>query len=326
MPDMKDAHIDRALTNLSVAYMQDASEFIADKVFPIVKVKRQSDVYYVYNKGDFMRDEAQERGGATESAGGDYGVEANDPYYCKVWAFHKDVTERDRANYDKPLDADRDASDYVSQKMLIKRETEWASKFFTTGAWDNEITGVVSGPAADQTIRWDEATSDPIKDIEDAILTVAEATGKRPNTLALSPAAYKALKNHDDVLDRIKYVTKGIVTEAMLAALLDLDKVVVAWGVVNNAKKGATDDTAFIMGKHALLCYAAKSPGLKTPSAGYIFAWTGLLGSAGAFGARIVRIAAGLLGLGTERIEGECAFAAKKISGELGVFFYNIVS
>ena len=81
MPNMQNAHIDRALTNTSVAYMQDASAFIADKVFPIVPVKRQSDVFYIYNKGDFMRDEAQVRGAASESAGGDYGVEASDPYY-----------------------------------------------------------------------------------------------------------------------------------------------------------------------------------------------------------------------------------------------------
>ena len=49
MPTMQNAHIDRALTNTSVAYMQDASAFIADKVFPIVPVKRQSDVFYIYN-------------------------------------------------------------------------------------------------------------------------------------------------------------------------------------------------------------------------------------------------------------------------------------
>ena len=79
MPTMQNAHIDRAMTNISVAYLQEANAFIADKVFPIVPVKRQSDVYYQYSKEDFMRDEAQERGAATESAGGDYGVEAQEP-------------------------------------------------------------------------------------------------------------------------------------------------------------------------------------------------------------------------------------------------------
>lgn len=323
MPTMQNAHIDRALTNISVAYLQDANAFIADKVFPIVPVKRQSDVFYVYNKGDFMRDEAQVRGAATESAGGDYGVEAADPYYCRKHAFHKDVTPEERLNYDEPLDADTDAADFVSQKMLIRREMAWASKFFAPGIWGTEITG---GEAAGEgtTIKWDLPTSNPIKDVTDAAVKMAGETGFKPNVLVLSPYAFNALKNHEDILDRIKYTQKGIVTADLLATLFEVDKVLVAWAVVNSAQKGAADAVDFIMGKHAMLCYAAPRPALRKPSAGYIFAWTGLEGS-GAYGNRIVRLPMDMLGLGTERIEGEISFDVKKVCGDLGVFFKDIV-
>lgn len=324
MPKMQDAHIDRAMTNISVAYLQDASAFIADKVFPIVPVRRQSDVFYVYNKGDFMRDEAQVRGAGTESAGGDYGVAASDPYHCRKHAFHYDVTEEERANYDEPLNADTDATEFVSQKMLIRREMEWASKFFKTGVWGTEITGADSNPSSGQAIKWNLATSNPILDITNAAVQMASETGYRPNTLVLSPFAFNALKNHEDILDRIKYTQKGIVTTDLLATLFEVQHVYVAWSVVNNAAKGATDSVSFIMGKHALLCYANPSPALRKPSAGYIFAWTGLEG-AGAYGNRIVRLPMDVLGLGTERIEGEIAFDAKKICGDLGVFFKDIV-
>ena len=324
MPKMQDAHIDRAMTNISVAYLQDASAFIADKVFPIVPVRRQSDVFYVYNKGDFMHDEAQVRGAGTESAGGDYGVAASDPYHCRKHAFHYDVTEEERANYDEPLNADTDATEFVSQKMLIRREMEWASKFFKTGVWGTEITGADSNPSSGQAIKWNLATSNPILDITNAAVQMASETGYRPNTLVLSPFAFNALKNHEDILDRIKYTQKGIVTTDLLATLFEVQHVYVAWSVVNSAAKGATDSVSFIMGKHALLCYANPSPALRKPSAGYIFAWTGLEG-AGAYGNRIVRLPMDVLGLGTERIEGEIAFDAKKICGDLGVFFKDIV-
>lgn len=322
---MKEAHIDRALTNVSVAYMQDASSFIADKVFPIVPVKRQSDLFYVYSKGDFMRDEAQLRGAATESAGGDYGVEANDPYYCRKQAFHKDVTPEERANYDDPLAVDQDATEFVSQKMLIRREMQWSTNFFKTGVWGTEITGVATAPSAGEVLQWDNEASNPIKDITDAAVEMAGKTGYKPNTLVLSPVAYNALKNHPDILDRIKYTQKGIVTQDLLATLFDVSSVHVAWSVVNTSNKGVADDIGFIMGRHALLCYAAPSPSLRQPSAGYIFAWTGLQGS-GSFGNRIIRLAMDVLGLGTERIEGEVAFDAKKICADLGTFFVNIVS
>ena len=323
MPTMQNAHIDRALTNMSVAYMQDSSAFIADKVFPIVKVKRQSDVYYGYNKGDFMRDEAQLRGAATESAGGDDGVEASDPYYCRKHAFRKDVTPEERANYDEPLNADSDAADFVSQKMLIRREMEWASKFFKSGIWGTEIEGA-SAVSEGKVIYWNEATSDPIGDVTGASVKMASTTGYKPNTLVLSPFVFNALKNHEDILDRIKYTQKGIVTEDLLATLFGVERVLVAWSVVNSAAKGAKDDIGFIMGKHALLCYSNPTPALKKPSAGYIFAWTGLEGS-GAYGNRIVRLPMDVLGLGTERIEGEIAFDAKQICKDLGTFFKDIV-
>jgi hypothetical protein len=323
MPKMQDAHIDRALTNISVSYLQDASAFIADKVFRIVPVKRQSDVFYQYSKADFMRDEAQVRGAGTESAGGDYGVEAQEPYYCRKHAFHKDVTEEERANYDEPLDADKDATDFVSQKMLIRREMQWASAFFKAGVWGREISGAEAA-GENAVVKWDLATSNPIKDITEAGVKMASETGYKPNTLVLSPFAFNALKNHEDILDRIKYTQKGIVTADLLATLFEVDHVYVAWSVVNSAAKGAAADVDFIMGKHALLCYSNPNPGLRKPSAGYIFAWTGLEG-AGAYGNRIVRLPMDLLGLGTERIEGEMAFDIKKVCGDLGVFFKDIV-
>lgn len=325
MPKMQNAHIDRAMTNVSVAYLQDASAFIADKVFPIVPVKRQSDVFYVYNKGDFMRDEAQVRSGASESAGSDYGVEASAPYFCRKYSFHKDVTPEERANYDEPLNADTDATEFVSQKMLIKREVAWASAFFKAGVWGKEITGVAADASDGQTLQWNLPTSNPIKDVTEAGVNMAGETSYKPNTLVLSPYAFNALKNHEDILDRIKYTQKGIVTTDLLATLFEVDKVLVAWAVVNSATKGADDKVGFIMGKHALLCYSNPRPALRKPSAGYIFAWTGLEGS-GAYGNRIVRLPMDMLGLGTERVEGEIAFDAKKICGDLGVFFKDIVA
>lgn len=324
MPTKSQAHIDRALTNISVAYMQDENAFIATKVFPQIPVKKQSDVYFRYNKGDFFRDEAQVRGRATESAGGTYGVEASDPYYCRIWSFHNDVTEQDRANFDDPLDADRDATDFVSQKMLLKRETQWAQRYFQPSVWTTEIEGSASTEDATHTLKWTNPASDPISVITRQAVVMAEKTGYKPNKLVLSPYAYNALCNHEVILDRIKFTQKGLVTADLLASLFGVDEVLVAWGIVNNAAHGDDENMQFIMGKHALLCYANPRPGLKKPSAGYIFTWTGYAG-ASAFGSRIVRLPMDMLGLGTERIEGEIAFDAKIIAQDLGVFFKDIV-
>ncbi len=325
MPTRQQIHIDRALTNVSVAYMQEESNFIADKVFPIVPVQKQSDLYFIYSREDFLRDEAAERAAGTESAGGDYNIDQSEPYFCRVHAFHKDVNEQDRVNADAPLTPDIDATEFISGKLLIRRENLWAQNFFGTGIWGTDITGVAASPTAGQTLQWDSASSDPVKVVKAQITAMQEATGYKPNTMVLSPYVRDALLEHPDVLDRIKYTQKGIASIDLLAQLFGVDNIYVASAISNSAAKGETEATSFIMGKHALLCYSQPRPGLKKPSAGYIFAWKGLKG-AGAYGNRVVRIPMPWLGMDTERVEGEMAFDMRKVAADLGVFFANIVS
>ena len=45
-PNASDVHIDSPLTNISIAYMQDQKEYIADKIFPVVPVDKQGDKYF----------------------------------------------------------------------------------------------------------------------------------------------------------------------------------------------------------------------------------------------------------------------------------------
>jgi hypothetical protein len=323
MPQRSQTHIDAALTNLSVAYMQSADNFIADKVFPKVPVQKQSDRYFAYLKEDWFRDEARERAAGSESAGGDYEIDNTPSYFCKKYAYHKDVTEDDRVNSDSPLAPDQDASDFVSQKLLLRRELAWATSYFKAGVWGNELTGGASNDAT-HLVKWSTSTSTPVVDVDEAKTTIGSTTGYTPNIMVVGPYVFDALKNHPEILDRIKYTQRGIVTTDLLAMLFGVDQFLVAKAVINTASKGAVANTNYLFGSHALLAYAPPRPALKTPSAGYIFTWTGLMG-AGSYGNRIVRLPMDQLGLGTERIEGEMAFDMKVVGTDLGFFFNTIV-
>ena len=68
-PTANQVHINRPLTNISVAYIQDDTHFIAGKVFPEIPVDKKSDLYFRYKKEDWFRDEARPRADGTESAG-----------------------------------------------------------------------------------------------------------------------------------------------------------------------------------------------------------------------------------------------------------------
>lgn len=322
-PTITQAHIDGPLTTISVAYMQDVKNFVAASIFPMVNVMKQTDKYFIYDKDAWFRDEAQVRSAGTESAGGDYTL-STDSYECKVYAFHKDLYKIDVVNSDAPLRPNEDASNFVMHKLLLKREILFLSTYFVTGVWGTEVDGVSATPSTGEVLQWNDADSTPIEDITDGIFAMQSVTGYKPNVLLLGAMVFKALKHHPDILDRIKYTQRGVITEDILAALFGVDKIVISYGIKNSAKKGQTEDMDFMAGKHALLAYVPASPSLQTPSAGYIFAFTGFEG-ASAYGSRIIRIDMPLLGLGSIRIEGEMAFDMKLVAADLGYFFNGVV-
>ncbi len=326
-PTLTQVHVNRPLTNISQAYMQDSSDYIADKIFPVVPVQKQSDRYFVYIKGDWFRDEAQVRAPSTESAGGGYSLDNTPSYYAPLYAFHKDVDPQVRANSDVPLNADRDATLFITHRMMLKREILVQNTVLATSTWTGSTTGGDITPSP----QWNLANSTPLEDIEAQVWAIKQVTGKFPNRFVLGPRVWEVLKNHDEVVQRIKYTQRGVVTTDLLASLIappgiDDFQVLVAAAIQNKANQGATDDFEFIAPtKDALLVYCEPSPGIMVPSAGYIFTWVGLLG-AGAFGSRISQIPMPWLGVGTNRIEGELAFAVKIVGADLGAYYHNAVS
>lgn len=324
-PSRSDVHVDRPLTNISLAFMQNADNFIADRVFPVVPVAKQSDKYFTYDRGMFNRDEMKLRAPGTESAGATYKL-STDSYSADVWALHHDIADQVRANADTPLQLDRETTEFLTVKALIRKEKAWAATHFVTGAWTTERAGVASGPISTQFLRWDVAASTPIENVRGGASAMAVLTGFRPNVMVIGRNVYDALLDHPDIVGRIdRGQTAGtaIVMRQNLAALFEMSEVLVMDAIENTANEGATNVHAFVGGKHALLAYAAPSPGLMVPSAGYTFSWTGFLG-AGALGTRIKRFRKEELE--ADRLEIEMSFSQKKVAADLGSFFLNAVS
>lgn len=322
-PTISQVHIDAILTNISVAYMQKAENFIADKVFPIVPVDKKSNKYFKYDKNDWFRDEAQRRAPGTESAGGGYNL-STDTYSADVWAFHKDVDDQTLANADSPLNPLREAAEFVTSRLLLRREVQFISDFMTTSVWATDVTGVSASAGASQFIQWnDYANSDPIEDIEEAKAKILSTTGYEGNTLVLGYEVFRQLKNHPDIVDRYKYTTSSVITEEMMARLFGVDRILVAKSVRATNNEGATGAYAFNFGKAACLLHSAPNPGLMTPSAGYIFAWTGVSGGLGAtIGTSQFRMEY----LKASRVEAEVAFDNKVVASDLGYFFATAVA
>lgn len=308
--------VDVPLTNISTAYIQSQDNFIATKVFPVVPVEKKTDKYYTYTKADWFRDEAKPRADATESAGSGYGL-STAGYSCDVFALHKDIGEQTRANADPQLDLDADATRFLTGRMLLRQEIQFVTDAFASSIWATDLT---------PSNLWSDYTaSDPIEDIETGKETILSNTGMEANTLVLGYSVFRKLKNHPDIIDRIKYTSQvdgRKVTPELLAAMFDVKRVLVAKAIKNTGIEGETAAYSFTHGKHALLCHVADSPGLLTPSAGYTFSWR----YANALGASVGIVKMPVPLAKADRVEAEVAFDNKIVGTDLGYFFASCVA
>lgn len=322
-PTLSQVHVDAILTNASVAYIQSADNFIANKVFPIVPVDKQSDLYFKYTKEDWFRDDAKVRADGAEAAVAGYGL-TTDSYYADVYAVKKAIGDQLMANFDSPLDPLRDGAKFTAQLILNRMETQFVTDFMQTGVWGTDYTGVSGTPSTGEFKQWsDLANSDPIQDIEEAKADILSTTGFEANKLVLGYDVYKTLRNHPDIIDRVKYTGRDVPDTQYLAQLFGLDEVLVAKAVKNTAAEGQTGSFSFTFGKVALLVHSAPNPGLLMPSAGYSFQWRGVSEGLGlTVGTKQYRLEQNA----ATYVESQIAFDNKLVAADLGVYFASAVA
>jgi len=126
----------------------------------------------------------------------------------------------------------------------------------TTGCWD------------------DKANSTPIKNIEDAKEAIRSKIGVQPNTMILGPSSMSALRVHPEVLDRIKYSMKGVVTPELLKEIFGIENLVIGNAIYSNDAGTAFTD---VWGDNCILAYVnnRKDATEFDPSFGYTYKRTG---------------------------------------------------
>ncbi len=339
-PSRSDVHVNRPLTNISIAFVQSQAGFVANEVFPVIPVQKESDVYFIWDRGTLNRIKMKVRAPGTESAGGTSKL-STDVYRAVRRGYHEDVSDQVRNNADSPLNLDRQATQAITLQEMITREEIWATDFFTPGdpgdTWTFDVDGVVSSPTApgsfdptdaanNDVLQWNDVSSTPIEDIRRGKRFVGKETGFRPNTLTLGREVFDVLIDHPDIIGRLdRGQTDGPAIASMdsLARLFELERVLVMDAIKNTATEGQADAHDFIGGKQALLSFRPRSPGLMTPSAGYTFANTSGAGSS-PNGTRIKRMR--IETIESDRIEIDSFFDHKVVSADLGYFFGAIVA
>ena len=157
-------------------------------------------------------------------------------------------------------------------QRALNLEHEWTAAQIARNAANYDADHKVDLAGAN---RWTDGSSTPIADLDLGAEAISDSIGIGPNTLVLSGRAWKALRNHPKLLERIKHTgAESVSLEAFTAMLEDVDNVVVGKARIAS---GQNDAFSQVWGTDAVLGYVNTnpSPQQEEPSFAYTYAIDG---------------------------------------------------
>jgi len=265
-------HIDVVLTNISVAWPNEG--LVGETLFPVVPVAKQSNKYYIYNGREgwypALDDSRAPGAEANEITGMAMSV---DTYYAQEHALQLAITDEERENADVPLNPDVDGTEMITSRVALGKEYRIYQKVANASNFNASLTAV-PGTTSGFGPQWDNsASATPIKDIRTAMRLIHAKSFLQPNQAVIPYKVMSALEDSQDLINRIQYVERAILTPDLVESLLGLENCVVpGFGYASN-NPGQTLTLQYLWNIEVVLAFNPPRPGLKTPAFGYEFAW-----------------------------------------------------
>lgn len=263
-------HIDQVLTNISLGWPNNG--LVGEALFPTIPVKKQSDKYYVFGRESWLPETSDYRAPGTEANEIPGMTLSLDTYYAQEHALQIAVHDEERENTDAPLAPDRDATELVTSKVLLGREVVMKN-FVTTAA--NYATGMSTTLVG--AAQWSAySTSDPILNVRTGMRAVHAKVFMEPNVAIIPYLVMSFLEDHPDIIERIKYSERAILTPEIIASVFGIQRVIVPGVGVGTGAPGAAGNAisvGYLWGDDVILAWVPPRAGLRIPAFGYEFVW-----------------------------------------------------
>jgi hypothetical protein len=254
--------IDPILSNIALGFRHP--DHVGQDLFPIVPVLQSGGQVIEFDKSGFrLYNTARAPGGKAKRMV--FGYQGR-PYAVENHALDA-VVSRERmrdAGAVPKLNLATMAVNLVMKSSSLVLENQLATIARNAANYDVNHQLTLAG-----TDRWsDYVNSDPLGDVSAGREAIRSSIGMYPNVMEISAKVMVALDNHPAVLDRIKHTQTGVVTEALLASLFKVKKVVVGKAIAFNDADAAID----IWGSDVVLAYVPETvSGAEEPSYGYTY-------------------------------------------------------
>jgi hypothetical protein len=225
----RDLHIDAVLSGIMLG--RQPSGYIADQVVPILGVDKRSNVYYKTNHLEFRRYQPGLTNRAPGTAARKVGFSvSSDTYYAKNYALGADMVVEDIVTADDVLDWANTHSGLVTEMLKIDYEVRVAA-----------LANTAVHTFINAATPWSNVTgSRPLDDLDNAREAFRLNTGLLPNVMIYPEEIGVVLRKNDQVRDRLFGDRGGTATDAQIAALINIPKVLVPSILINSASIGAT--------------------------------------------------------------------------------------
>jgi hypothetical protein len=259
-----DVYYDQWLTTISIGYTNP--DYIYPRIAQVVPVSLPTGLIPGYNQSDWFRNTANRRAPGTMSRRGGFTL-TQDTYSVKRDSFGFELPDEVRDATLEPYNMDRDGTLFATDKVQMAQELDFAATLFTTGQWV-DATGYV---------QWnDYGASTPLTLVTTTLDNIEGRIGREGNVLVIGKQVWNALRWHPDLLDTIKYVQRGVLSEDLVASLFGIDELIIGRGIYTATPEGTAEASVTynrIWGKHLLALYKPSAPSLITPTAVYNFVW-----------------------------------------------------
>lgn len=244
-------YIDQALTSFSQQYRNDPTGFIQDVVAPVVPVMRKSGKYAYYPKTNLKAPVNSLRTGEAGTARANMQVQWKSYDELAEHALKDGITKDIYEQYLDPLDPEQDTVTYLMDQLQLEREINLAAKISSTSV----ITQYAS-----PSVQWNASTGagTPFLDIETGVSQMLLNGLHAPNTIVMGYQVWSQLKNHPDLIERVKYSQLATLTTELFTSLFvdsGITRTVVAKAAYDTAAEGLSQSQSFIVGKHLWLMY-----------------------------------------------------------------------
>lgn len=256
---VREVHVDAPMSQVVVGYRP--SGLIADRIFPRLAVKKESDKYYIWNKGDLLRPVDDVRADGTPARLVDF-ASTTASYLCIEHALKVAITQRQRDNADSQLNLETTKVQGISGLIDIARERRVIA-----------MMGDASIPTAGAQAVWDHATATKIEsDVDIAKAAVLAGTGGIPaNTIAIPSKVATAMKKSGELRELIKYTQPNLLVNGDLPPVIFGLNVAIGGLIYTSSKKGQTVVTALGWDETVFVGYVNPNPSVESPSFGYSF-------------------------------------------------------